>query len=116
LLDSLLLLVDCRRSPVEGHRRRDDFKDKGLEFDWVILLRVEVGYIPDFRNEGSSQVAARVRIGVEAILRLIAQCRVQLLAESVQLGGPRIVLRCDQRKAISADNQGGRWFVCRTAT
>jgi DNA helicase-2/ATP-dependent DNA helicase PcrA len=37
-------------------------KGKGQEFDWVIILGLEVGHIPDFRNEGPDDVAEELRV------------------------------------------------------
>lgn len=37
-------------------------KGKGQEFDWVIILGVEVGHIPDFRNEGPDDIAEEMRV------------------------------------------------------
>ena len=37
-------------------------KGKGQEFDWVIVLGLEVGHIPDFRNEDDDKVAEELRV------------------------------------------------------
>lgn len=37
-------------------------KGKGQEFDWVIILGLEGGHIPDFRNEGPDDVAEELRV------------------------------------------------------
>jgi DNA helicase-2/ATP-dependent DNA helicase PcrA len=37
-------------------------KGKGQEFDWVVILGLEVGHIPDFRNEGSEDIAEELRV------------------------------------------------------
>lgn len=37
-------------------------KGKGQEFDWVIILGLEVGHIPDFRNEGPDDITEELRV------------------------------------------------------
>ncbi len=61
-------LAGCRVSPdpeasvAPGLHLLTGHKGKGQEFDWVVILGLEVGHIPDFRNEGPDDVAEELRI------------------------------------------------------
>lgn len=37
-------------------------KGKGQEFDWIVILGLEVGHIPDFRNEGPDDLDEELRV------------------------------------------------------
>ena len=61
-------IASCRVSadpdaPVgQGLHLLTGHKGKGQEFDWVIILGLEVGHIPDFRNEGGDDLAEELRV------------------------------------------------------
>lgn len=61
-------LAGCRVSPdpdapvAPGLHLLTGHKGKGQEFDWVVILGLEVGHIPDFRNEGPDDVAEELRV------------------------------------------------------
>ncbi|MEZ5248237.1 MAG: ATP-dependent helicase [Ilumatobacteraceae bacterium] len=61
-------LAGCRVSPdpsapvAPGLHLLTGHKGKGQEFDWVIVLGLEAGHIPDFRNEDDHQVNEELRV------------------------------------------------------
>jgi DNA helicase-2/ATP-dependent DNA helicase PcrA len=61
-------MAGCRVSPdpdapvSPGLHLLTGHKGKGQEFDWVIVLGLEVGHIPDFRNEGDDKVPEELRV------------------------------------------------------
>ena len=61
-------MAGCRVSPdpdapvSPGLHLLTGHKGKGQEFDWVIVLGLEGGHIPDFRNEGEEEVAEELRV------------------------------------------------------
>lgn len=61
-------MAGCRVSPdpdapvSPGLHLLTGHKGKGQEFDWVIILGLEVGHIPDFRNEDDDKVAEELRV------------------------------------------------------
>lgn len=61
-------MTGCRASPdpaapvAPGLHLLTGHKGKGQEFDWVIVLGLEGGHIPDFRNEDDDQVSEELRV------------------------------------------------------
>lgn len=61
-------IAGCRVSPdpdapvSPGLHLLTGHKGKGQEFDWVIVLGLEVGHIPDFRNEDDDKLAEELRV------------------------------------------------------
>jgi DNA helicase-2/ATP-dependent DNA helicase PcrA len=61
-------MAGCRVSPdpdapvSPGLHLLTGHKGKGQEFDWVIVLGLEIGHIPDFRNEDDEKVAEELRV------------------------------------------------------
>ncbi|MFP5327845.1 MAG: UvrD-helicase domain-containing protein, partial [Acidimicrobiia bacterium] len=61
-------MAGCRVSPdpdapvSPGLHLLTGHKGKGQEFDWVIVLGLEVGHIPDFRNEDDDKLAEELRV------------------------------------------------------
>jgi len=61
-------MAGCRASPdpdapvSPGLHVLTGHKGKGQEFDWVIVLGLEVGHIPDFRNEDDDKVPEELRV------------------------------------------------------
>lgn len=61
-------MAGCRVSPdldapvSPGLHLLTGHKGKGQEFDWVIVLGLEVGHIPDFRNEDDDKVPEELRV------------------------------------------------------
>lgn len=61
-------MAGCRVSPdpnapvSPGLHVLTGHKGKGQEFDWVVVLGLEVGHIPDFRNEADDKVPEELRV------------------------------------------------------